>query len=304
MSFLAQVKSGKLVEPVTLLLYGVDGVGKSTFGSEAPRPIFLGAERGTSQLDVSRFPEPKSFKECREMVDELTKGEGCPFSTLVVDTLDWLEPLIWKEVLDEQVKKVSDVSKIGYNKGYESATLKAREFMALLTQLKDTKKMNIILLAHSKIKTFQDPITPQGYDRYMLALRDDMANVWRQYVDAVMFANYEVFVKDDEKRGYGDGLRVLYTEERPSFQAKNRYGLPFRLPLRKGEGWKVFIEAVEKGEPNSLDVLSRSIATLKATLTDVELLKKVDAALAEAGTNPQKLTIIRDRLLAIKGELA
>jgi len=105
--------------------------------------------------------------------------------------------------------------------------------------------MNIILIAHAQIKTFADPAQPTGYDRYQLKLNEKAAAVLREAVECVLFATYETTVvkeKGDKKgRGVGDGERVMYTERRPAFDAKNHFDLPFEMPL----SWKAYAEAVD-----------------------------------------------------------
>ncbi|MGH2612074.1 MAG: ATP-binding protein [Rhabdochlamydiaceae bacterium] len=301
MNQLSQVKRGRLEESLCILLYGVDGVGKSSFGASAPSPIFLGAEQGTSQLDVARLPQPLKFSDCVKAVQELQTSTH-DYKTLVIDSLDWMEPLIWNEVVDESMPRVSDISKIGWNKGYDLAALKLRKFISELSSLKNSG-MNILLLAHSKIKIFNDPTATQGYDKYILAMRDDTSNIWRQFADAVLFMNYEIFTKDGSRRGYGEGLRVMYTEERPSFQAKSRFALPFRIAVHKNSGWKCLTDAIEANEPNSLEQIIDSINSFKSRIVDAELLKKINSAIDGASTDILALTEIRDRLMALTVDL-
>jgi hypothetical protein len=299
MSYLEGVKKGRLKTPTRLLVYGVEGVGKSTLGSEAPNPIFVGKESGTEQLDVARL-EPTTFQEFVDVLKEL-RDSNHSYQSLVIESLDWIEPLVWKQVLSEDPKHPSDISKIGYNKGYEAATMKTRELIDLIESVRSKRNMNVILVAHSKIKKFDDPSTTNGYDRYILAIREDVGSIYRQYVDAILFLNYEVVVKEDDKRGYGNGLRFMFTEERPSFHAKNRYGLPFKMPYVKGEGWKCLMDAIESGNPEASDVLLRGIEEMLGRITDKELLPKVKESISKANGDAKKLLPIRDKLLTLTG---
>jgi hypothetical protein len=145
MALMDHVKSGKINLPILALIYGTDGVGKSTFGSEAPSPIFLATERGTANLPVERFdPEVSSFKEALQRIDQLIEEEH-HFKTLVVDSLDWMEPLLWEQVcVDHNWKNIEDP---GYGKGYVYAQKYWAGFIAKLSKLREKKKMNIILIA-------------------------------------------------------------------------------------------------------------------------------------------------------------
>lgn len=288
-----KITSGKLNEPMRLVLYGKDGVGKTELASQFPDPIFICAEQGTGHLDVNRFPEPKNFTEVEEMIKYLQdKGK---YKTLVIDTLDWMEALLHKRCETELGK---ELSKIGYNKGYEYALEKTRDFVNLLKTV--SKTMNVVCLAHSRIRTFQDPGTGSGYDRYQLALRDDTANVWRQWADAVLFLDYQVFKRDSEDRfAQGEGKRIMYTEERPSHQAKNRYSLPFSLDMPKNKGYGILISAIKAGGSDP-SILVKEITDLLPVITDEKKRAASQAYVKEIAENPSLLAEFKSKLVAIK----
>ena len=195
-ALLSQIKRGRLKKPVLALIYGPDGVGKSTFGADAPLPIFLGTEKGTANLDVARFPTPQNFQGVLRALDELLH-EKHNFQTLIIDSLDWMEPVVWDHVCTETGAPNIESVGGGYGKGYVAANKLWMEMIARLTRLQETKAMNIILVAHSQIRTFQDPQTQAGYDRYQLKLNEKAAAIFREFVDCVLFANFEVFTKKD-----------------------------------------------------------------------------------------------------------
>lgn len=299
-TLLGQVKKGKIQKPHLLIIYGPDGVGKSSFCADAPMPLFMASEDGTNNLDVARLPEVTSFemiiRGLKEMITDVH-----PYQSLVIDSLDWMENMIYEAVATE--KKVKSIEDIPYGKGYMFALDKWREIMRLLMALRETKGMNILCIAHAKIKKFEDPSTPAGYERYQLKLQTgastDAAALWREFVDTVLFANYVTEVSgEDKKRGFGDGTRMIYTERRPGFDAKNRLGLPYSLPL----SWAEFSEAAAKGEPDSPDQMLREIEGMKAQVKDEELVKKIDKALKTAGRNATQLAEIKNRLNALLGK--
>lgn len=291
MDYSSKIVSGKLKEHLRLVLYGKDGTGKTDFASQAPDSVWICAEDGTAGYDVARLPQPKTMSDVRDMIAWLNSGNH-KHKTLVIDSIDWLEPLIHKEVEAEQGK---EISKIGFNKGYESALVKTRDFINSLP-----KNMNILALSHSRIKTFNDPGMGSGYDRYQLSQRDDTANVWRQWASEVLFLDYEVFKSDSEDRfAIGEGKRVAYTEERPSHQAKNRHNLPFRLSIEKGKGFKTLMDAMDAGGA-SPEVVYKEILELLPVLTDAKKRADTEAYIKAQSNNLVALTDIKQKLVAIK----
>lgn len=254
MSLTAVVK-GKLEQPVRVLLYGVEGIGKSTFAAGAPAPIFLGPEDGTAQLDVTRFPAPESWVDVMEAVRVLTVEEH-GYQTLVLDTLDWAEPLLWDFICKRD--KHASIEDYGYGKGWNAAVDEWRVFVAALERLRKAKRMHLILLAHSWIKAFKDPES-EGWDRHELKLNAKAGGLLKEWVDAVLFANYETVAHKDSKtkrvRGISTGARFIYTQHRAAYDAKNRYSLPDELPLN----WDDFEAAVKTGQPADPALLTAEV---------------------------------------------
>src|SRR6516165_9331175 len=236
---LSSISRGKRPRHIFALIYGTDGVGKSTLCSYAPRPIFIGAEKVTEHLDVARFPQTESIGELMAQVRAL-QTEKHKFDSVVLDSLDWVEPLIWKAVCDEGKVETIEQYAGGYGKGYVRALDLWRTLLKELSVLND--KMHVLLIGHCLIKGFQDPELPSAYDRYQLKINDKAAALVREAADAVLFARFETeLVKTNGKtRAYGEGNRIMYTESRPGWDAKNRFNLPFCMPL----DWKSFGEAI------------------------------------------------------------
>src|SRR5262245_32601125 len=239
MSILSTISRGKRPRHIFTLIYGTSGVGKSFWASQAPNPIFVTTEKGTEQLDVARFPQVESIGELMAQVRALST-EKHEFKSVVLDSLDWVEPLIWKAVCDEG--KVDSIEQFagGYGKGYVRALDLWRTLLRELSVLNE--KMHVLLIGHAQIKSFQDPELPTAYDRYQLKINDKAAALVREAADAVLFARFETeLIKTNGKtRAYGEGVRVMYCESRPGWDAKNRFNLPFVLPL----DWKVFGDAI------------------------------------------------------------
>lgn len=295
MSRLAEVKKGKIQQPILTLIYGPDGVGKSTFGADAPNPIFVGTEKGTANLDVARYPSVNTFKDVMFAIEDLTKNPHS-FQTLVIDSLDWLEPLVWEQVcFDHNLKSVED---LGYGKGYVYAQKLWDDMIKGLSAIRESRKMNIVLIAHAHIKLTKDPQVQAEYDRYELKLNKTAASRWREFVDSVLFANYEVHTKSDKQgktKAFGDGARYLFTERRPGFDAKNRFGLPFQLPL----SWADFAAACDTGPTNDPKVLLENVHELINYVTDPALKEKVMNALERVQSDPVGLGKLQEKLRAL-----
>lgn len=299
MSLLAQATRGKIKQPFLGICYGPDGCGKSTLGSEAPNPIFLGTERGTANLDVFRYPkESKTFPDVLEAITDLLENPH-EFQTLVIDSLDWLEPLVWEHVVHvtHVTKGVESIEDYGYSKGYIYALDEWRKMIALLGRLRDERQMHIVLIAHCQVKDAKDPQVAQDYARYQLKLHDKAAALWREFVDGVYFLNFETLTAADKKgkvRAFGEGDRYLFTERRPAFDAKNRFGLPFQIEMTLGESWSRLVTLIEASNPQDPAVILKQIDLELAAMNDEELAPKVKAAIEKAAGNVAAL----ERVLA------
>lgn len=292
---LQNIVRGKLKRSYRVLLYGPEGVGKTTWASEAPSPIYLGAEDGTSQLDIARFPEPERWEDVFAAVEQLLTSNH-DYQTLVLDTLDWLEPLCWRWVCenasDDKGAKHDSIDEYGWGRGYNAALDQWRKLVAALDKLRSTKGINIILLAHTQIRNYKNPMGPD-YDRYELKLNGKAAGLLREWTDAVLFAQYETYTQEQNKRtkGIDSGARVVHTERRAGFEAKNRLGLPAKLALSYGE----FHAAMSSGlDPGTL------VAAVQAAAEGLANGDREQVAdyLKKAGNDPEKLSKLLNRVKA------
>ncbi len=282
---LADVSKGRRDDPYRLLVAGTEGIGKTTFAAGAPKPIFLESEDGSGRLNVARFPPVERWADIAHAIDLLVK-ETHDYQTLVIDTVDWLEPKLWAFMCGRDQKK--DIEAYGYSKGYTHALTEWRGFIRLLEKLRP-KRMHVVMLAHSHVKTFKNP---QGadYDRYQLSLHEKAGGALKQWCDAVLFANYETYsVKQDEDdrkgKGVSTGARFLHTERTAAYDAKNRYGLPPQLALN----WDEFETLAKAGNPEDPAVLTAQIER-QAALLEAPEQEKVKAALGRAGNDATKLS--------------
>lgn len=294
MSLLSKITNGVQKRPFYLLMHGLPGIGKSSFAAEAPKPIFLCAEKGTNHLDVSRL-ELSNFDEFKAALKELLETDH-DFKTVVIDTVDHVEPLIFKMVCKDK-GKVS-IEDIGYAKGYIFALDYWQELISLLESLRDVKQMNVILLAHTEVKAFNDPQLTEAYDRYQVKLHHKASSLIVDRVDAVLFANYKAYLHKADggrNKALGDGSRVIYTEMRASYVAKNRYSLPVELPL----SWADFVLATDTQIPKSTDIVLGSINELMKDVKDVALKSKIEAHLEKVKSSPIELLKVLNRLKTI-----
>jgi hypothetical protein len=231
---LASLRRSGAAFPPRLLVYGVAGVGKTKLAADAPRPIFLQTEDGLGKLSADTFGMLRSYEDVQDALDVLYR-EDHGFQTVVLDSLDWLEPMIWKRTCRDN--NWPDIEKPGFGKGYIAALDVWRDILDGMTLLRDERGMGVILIAHADIKRFDSPET-EPYDRYQPKLQSRAAALVQEHVDAVLFANYristlksDVGFKKQVTRGVSGGDRLLHTVERPAFLAKNRFGLAESLTL-------------------------------------------------------------------------
>lgn len=246
---LGAVTSGPIERPHAVLIYGPEGVGKSSFAASAPKPIVIGTEDGTGALDVARFPSPESWQDILDALDELTQAEH-DYRTLVVDSIDWAEPLAWAEVCRAGGKP--DIESFGYGKGYVAAVELWRGLLARLELLRAKRKMHVVLIAHSQIRKLQNP-EGEDFDRYSIKLHEKSAGPLKEWADAMLFASFEVLTREDDNKkvkGVETGRRVLRTVRHAAYDAKCRHGIPAELPLE----WEAFDGAVRESMRVGQDV--------------------------------------------------
>jgi len=256
MSLLEQIRSGRRHSPPRFLIYGTEGIGKSTTASQAPKPIFIPTEDGLDQIDCHSFPLAKSLDDVDSAVQVLS-NEKHDFETLVVDSLDWLEQLVWDKLCQQY--GVTNIEKVdgGYAKGYTHALTHWRRLLDSLNKLRLERGMCIVLLAHAKVEKFEDP-EHSAYDRYSPRLHKHATALISEWCDGVLFATRKIITKTEDA-GFGrdrtiasglgkdGGDRVLRCVGSPTCVAKNRYNLPAELAL----SWPALMEAFLNPSPTN-----------------------------------------------------
>lgn len=296
------VVTGRTVMPPRLVIYGTEGAGKTSLGAETPNPIFLGVEDGTGLIDVPRFhlPDDVRLDDLRDAVAELTEKPH-DRKTLVIDSLDWIEPIVWADLCrDEKVDSIEKVGK-GYGKGYKAAYERQRAFLQDIERLRVKRGMMIVALAHAQVKTFLNP-AGDDYDRYSPKLHKDPNAMWCEWADLVGFLDQETLVieDDDSKRtkGIATGKRILNVVHAGGWYAKNRYNMPPAILMERGRMWEAIDAAMRAGirkDPLALTALIIAACSIAGE----EARQEITAGIEWAGKDPVRLEQVLQRANAL-----
>lgn len=218
------ITSGKMKSAQKIVIYGPEGIGKSTFASQFPNPLFSDTEGSTKMLDVQRFDKPTSIEMLIQQIEYVKQNPNI-CNTYVIDTADWMEKLCSQAVCAKYRK--TGIEEFGYGKGY---TYLNEEFGKILNLLDDVIAIgvNVVFTAHAQMRKFEQPDEVGSYDRWELKLTKQNAPMLKEWADAVFFVNYKTIVEktSDNKYKASGGKRVMYTRHNPCWDAKNRFGLP------------------------------------------------------------------------------
>jgi hypothetical protein len=228
--------------PSRLVIHGQEGVGKTSLAAKFPNPVFLQTEDGIpSGISLDTFGLLPDFASVRAALTALA-SEQHDYRTVVVDALDALEALIWRDLCGQQ--SWASIETPGYGKGYVAADNWWHDILNGLDYLRTKRRMIVLLLAHSAIETVNDP-RAASYTSYQLRLHKRARGPVQDWCDAIGFLAQNLLVREDEAgfgkkgaRGDGGSQRWLHWEARPSFVAKNRYGLPAKMPVPAEFGYE------------------------------------------------------------------
>ncbi|MCE7028445.1 ATP-binding protein [Jiella avicenniae] len=245
---LSDLRTVRADKPPRVLIYGNEGVGKTTLASEFPNPVFLQAEEGTpGELELSSFGTLPTFGAVMEAMEALYNDEH-DFNTVVVDSVTALQRLIFVETCrrgDEYGNAKARIEDFGYGKGYVNAKVVLREFLEGCDLLRRDRGMAIVLIAHSVVTTFNDPETA-SYDRYEIDLHKQLLGEVTRDLDAILLLKKPVKTEEEKKGFNGTRTRasgaatvvLMHPIGKPAFVAKNRYGMPESLRFDRGKGFE------------------------------------------------------------------
>lgn len=275
------ITKGRIDRAQKVVIYGAEGIGKSSLGAKFPDPVIIDTEGGTAHMDVRRIDKPQSWEELLSIIKEIA-GTPNICKTLVIDTADWAEQLVTTYLCSKY--KQNSIESFGYGKGY---TYLAEEFARLLSacDLVIDAGIHVVIMAHAKMRKFEQPDEMGAYDRWEMKLSKQVAPLLKEWCDHLFFCNYQTFVvtsENDTKKAQG-GKRVMYTTHHPAWDAKSRVALPEVIDLDYKNIAHIFekktaaepadsaAEAVSEEKP--LDMLRRMMA--EANVTDEDIRKVV-----------------------------
>lgn len=243
-----KIIKGKTQRAIKCVIYGAEGIGKSTLGSQFPEPVFIDLEEGTSHMDVARVEDiPQNFTSLITLIKEVAAEPS--IKTLVLDTADKAEQLAIADVCKN--KSVKSIEDIGYGKGYTFAADNVSKLLEALDAVVMAGK-NVCVLAHAQMRKFEQPDEMGAYDRWELKLSKKSAPLLKEWADILLFCNYKTMLVTDDstksKKARG-GKRVMYATHNPCWDAKNRFGLPKQMDMNFSEIAHIFADITPAKSP-------------------------------------------------------
>jgi len=276
------IRKGPQARSIRCVIYGPEGIGKSTLASQFPDAVFIDFEQGTDTMDVARFENPTHFDGLILLLKNISQEDIC--KTVVLDTADKLENLITDHICE--VNDWKNIEDPGYGKGYTYLAQKWLEVLKACDEVVDSGK-NIVIVAHAAMRKFEQPDEMGAYDRWELKLSKKTAPLIKEWADIVLFMNYKNSIVEDpktkSKKAVG-GKRVMYATHSPTYDAKNRFGLPdsmdadfseiahifSNVPVKKTKKTEIHeaVDGLEGFEPWLIHFLSVQDPTLTANTID------------------------------------
>lgn len=239
---LSSISRGKRIKAPKIIVYGGAKIGKSTFASRIPGSVFIDIEGGLDALDVAKFPVAQTYQDVLDAVDALTNDEH-DFNALALDSLDWMEKLVWAHVCKQH--NVASIEQVGggFGKGYIEAEAVFADFLRRLDRLRDSRNMAIVLIAHDLVSKMQPP-DGEPYNYAELKLHQRAASRLKEWSDCIGYATEKTYMKKDDLgfnkkhvRAVGSNNRVLVVGKNPAYVTGNRYGMADEVPL----DWEAFV---------------------------------------------------------------
>ena len=299
------ISTGRTRKPINMILHGVHKIGKSTFGTKSPKPIYITGEE-IEEVDAAKLPKCETFPDFIKYLKFL-RDDVHDYKTLVVDTLDSIEGLCWKQILTEDGSQDMARAMGGFGKAYTLATQRMMDMRdEYLVPIRDKRGMNIILLCHTTKNKFEDPLTQTSYDTFEMKLHKNgkgigCYTVFSEWVSIIAFANFEVFSVKDKSTGkdyaVGDGDRRMFLTPKPAYDAGNRFNLEEELPLEWNaieEGVNAFYGSNKNPEVESIKIELRQLVS---KMTDEKLKASTIKNIQAVGDDLERLKKAKDYIL-------
>ena len=256
------IRTGTIPRAQKVVLYGVEGIGKTTLASKMPDPLFIDTEGGTAFMDVKRVDGVNTWEDLLATVREVA-GNPDVCKSLVIDTADWAEQVMIQYILKK--KQLDSIESAGYGKGY---TYLGEEWAVLLQECNRVidAGVNVVIIAHAKMRKQELPDEMGAFDRWELKLTRQVAPLLKEWADCVLFCNYKTLVittENNVKKGAG-GRRVIYTSHKPAFDAKNRHGLAEELEMDYQNIAVIFENTEQSEKPVSAATLEKLMKKIEA----------------------------------------
>jgi hypothetical protein len=293
------ITSGVERVPDLMVIYGVEGVGKTTFASKASKALFLDLEGGSKRVPgVKRVGSDFTALSQVWLFLNWFYESDHGFETLVIDSLSEFERMAHAQTCQEEgVAHIEDVGG-GFNKGYTVALKQWSLLREGIKRIQQKRGSNVIFIGHADVRTFTDPTTNSSYDRYQLKLGKPAGAFMREWVDFIGFSNFQTWTKGKENaakhKAFGSEKRRLFTERRPAWDAKNRLGLPLEMEF----SYEAYSKAAHASDQEKAAVLRANVDELIKQVKDPAKAQAMRDFVAKAGDNPTDLAMIQERVRA------
>lgn len=295
-----KIIKGKQQHAVRAVIYGPEGIGKSTLASQFPKPLILDTEDGTGQLDVDRV-KCDDWSTLEGALHDL-KRDRHGYQTVVIDSADWAERQIVLHILDKAKKR--SIEDFGFGKGYVMVAEHVARLLTVADQLV-ADGMHVVFVAHCKVQRTSPPDMDEGFDRFELKLSKHTAPLFKEWCDLLAFTNYHTTVvegADGRARGRGGKERLMHVERAAAYDAKNRYGLSSPLPMTIASLAPIFGGRPAAGD-DSADIVEKARAAIDGAESDVDL-ARIRSGITRRAAEKRISAAQRDQLVALLDEAA
>jgi hypothetical protein len=288
-----KIVRGKQKSAARVVVYGTEGIGKSTMASQFPSPLILDTEDGSKHLDCARVICSDWITLESTMHELVRDAQG--FETIVIDSADWMERIMIEQIVRQAGKK--SIEDFGFGKGYIHVQERVSKFLAIADQL-IARGINVVFVAHSKVQRTSPPDQTDGYDRYELKLTKQVAPLLREWCDLLLFCNYRLKLvegSDGRIKASGGKERVMYAERAAAWDAKNRFGLPEEMPMSIDRLAGIF-GGTPAAEPAVMTKAAKAIADANDDAALAKCRKRVDQLLSDGTLTSAQWSTLTDQI--------